>query len=263
MDRRLLLGGALAALVVLSGCSWVQQTDTPTPATEPSADGITVPTFRLENHSRALANTSYAVEMRIDVSTNRTRLNRSFAVRSDPGTARQRVELREGPLTADRYVANGSVYTRSRANGSVAYVNRSLGPGNDTFDAIHRRSISAERLAGVYQFGDFNESGTVTRDGRSLTEFTLVDTALGDNATVDNASGRVLIDQNGVIRLARVDITGTQDGDPFFVHADYRVTATGTVTVSRPDWLDAARRNATANRSRTTPAATATATPAG
>jgi hypothetical protein len=261
MDRRLLLGGALAALVVLSGCSWVQQTDTPTPAAGPTEDGITVPTFRLENHSRALANTSYAVEMRINVSTNRTRLNRSFAVRSDRETARQLIELQEGPLRADRYVANGSIYTRSRVNGSVAYDNRSLGSGNDTFDAIHRRSVSADRLAGIYQFGEFNESGTVTREGRTLTEYELVETAIGDNATVESASGRVLIDQNGAIRLARVDITGTQDGDPFFVHADYRVTATEAVTVRQPGWLDAARRNATANRSRATPTATATATP--
>lgn len=259
MDRRLLLGGALAALVVLSGCSWVQQTATPTPPGDPTADGITVPTFRLENHSRALANTSYAVEMRINVSTNGTRLNRSFAVRSDPGAARQAVTLREGGLTADRYIANGTVATRTEVNGSVAYDNRSLGPGNDTFGVVHRRSISSERLAGIYQFGEFNESGTVTRDGRRLTEFELVGTALNENATVESSSGHVRIDGDGVIRSARVDITGTQDGDPFFVHADYRVTATGTVTVTEPGWLDTARANATANRSRRTP----TATPAG
>jgi len=47
---------------------------------------------------------------------------------------------------------------------------------------------------------------------------------------------------------------GTRDGQRVFLHVDYRVTATGNVTVSAPDWLDEAWANESTNE-------TATATP--
>ena len=263
MDRRLLLGGALAALVVLSGCSWVQETPspTPTPSAEASGDGVSIPVPLLRNHSRSLANTSYAVEMRINISANGSAIDRSFAVRSDPGAERQRVELRGRQSVTDRFVGNGTIYTRLRANGSTGYDVRSLDRFNVTFGTLHRRSISQGRLAGIYQYGDFNESGTVTRSGRTLTEYTLVDTGITRNATVEDASGRVLIDQQGVIRLARIDIVGMRAGNEFFVHTEYRVTGTGDVTADRPGWLAEARANASQNE--TTATVTPATTPAG
>lgn len=261
MDRRLLLGGALAALVVLSGCSWVQQTppSTPTPsAAESPGDRVSIPVPLLRNHSRALANTSYAVEMEINISANESAIDRSFAVRSDPAAERQRVELRGRQSVTDRYVDNGTIYTRLRANGSTGYDVRGFERFNVTFGTLHRRSISQGRLAGIYQYGEFNESGTVTRNGRTVTEYTLVETGITRNATVESSSGRVLIDQQGVIRLARIDITGTRDGNEFFVHTEYRVTGVGEVSIDRPDWLDEARANESGNESTTTTAATPT-----
>ena len=264
MDRRLLLGGALAALVVLSGCSWVQETPPATPnasAAEPPSDGIGIPAHRLRNHTRSLTDTSYAVEMAINVSTNGTRIDRSFAVRSDPSTETQVADLRDRESRTDRYVGNGTIYTRLRADGSTGYDVREFDRFNLSFASLHQRSVSTGRLAGVYQFGRFDESGTVTRDGRTLTEFELVETPLDDNATVDTATGRVLVGQDGVVRLARIDITGTNDGDPFFVHTEYRVTATEDVRIDRPDWIEAARRNHRQNESATTGATTGTTTP--
>jgi hypothetical protein len=213
----------------------------------------------LRNHSRALANTSYAVEMRIDISANGSTIDRSFAVRSDPGAERQRVELRGRQSVTDRFVGNGTIYTRLRANGSTGYDVRRFDRYNLTFGTLHRRSVSQGRLAGIYQYGDFDESGTVTRNGRTLTEYTLVDTGITRNATVESASGRVLVDREGVIRLARIDISGTRGGDEFFIHTEYRVTGIGTVTADRPGWLAEARANESGNRS----TATATVTPAG
>jgi hypothetical protein len=261
MDRRLLLGGALAALVVLSGCSWVQQTPpaTPTPSASASGDRVSIPVPLLRNHSRALANTSYAIEMEINISANDSAIDRSFAVRSDLVAERQRVELQGPRSVTDRFVGNGTIYTRLRANSSTGYDVRDFERFNVTFGTLHRRSISQGRLAGIYQYGEFDETGTVTRNGRTLTEYTLVDTGITRNATVESSSGRVLVDQQGVIRLARVDITGTRDGNEFFVQTTYRVTGVGDITVDEPGWTADARANERQNES----TATATATPTG
>jgi len=103
------------------------------------------------------------MEMRINVSANNSRIDRAFTVRNDPVAERQRADLRDRQSEIDRYVTNETIFTRLTANGSVDYDVRDLGQYDVSFASLHQRSVSQGRLAGVYQFGRFEETGTVER----------------------------------------------------------------------------------------------------
>ncbi|MFB6166535.1 MAG: hypothetical protein ABEJ31_15355 [Haloarculaceae archaeon] len=250
MERGSLAAIALATALVLAGCSWVAQpASQPTPRND--SNGSSVPKQLLSTHLHALANQSYAVRVRENTSTASGRRNLTYLARSNRTTERQLVRLNRAgrskaqflnrSVLVSRVVANGTLLltTRPFTDGGEYAGNKSDHPVTATFDRFHRDGVAVRRLTAIYEVGAFERSGTVRRNGRTLTEYRLAHPSLNrkSNVSITHSSGRVLVDADGIVRLARIDLRGTQQDHPFVFEVEYRVTAVGTVTVSRPDWM--------------------------
>ncbi|AQL43916.1 hypothetical protein BV210_14935 [Halorientalis sp. IM1011] len=246
MNRRVVLAAVVAVAMVLAGCSWVEQPDTDPPTeanTTEQGDGGTIPTGRLNDHTAVLANESYELSVDVTIETPNRSRNASVAVASDPDGERQLIGTQSRNGTLDRYVNSTAVFSRVDTNGTTEYGRAAL--GNASFSTAHTDGIRLSRLARIYEFGQFEPAGNVTRDGKRYTAFELRGVNTGPNATVtlNHSSGEILIAPNGVIRRASIDLRGTQRGEPFVYTLDYRITAVGDVTIQPPEWLDEARRS--------------------
>ncbi|WP_335999156.1 DUF7537 family lipoprotein [Halorientalis halophila] len=249
MDRRVLLAVALAAVTLLAGCSWVAEDPTTPSSPSNSSDGpqdTGIPYERLDDHSAALANESYDLGIDLEIRTPDRRRNATVNVSSDPVGERQLIRTESPNGSLDRYLAGQELYTRVNVNGTTEYNITDLGARNVSFAAVHGSGIRVRRLATIYEFGTFERAGNVTRDGERYAAFDLTEPATGPNATVtlNDSSGRILIDQNGIIRRATIDLRGTQSGEPFVYAVDYRIERVGNVTIDEPAWFDEARSGA-------------------
>jgi hypothetical protein len=255
MDRRVALAVAVAVAMVLAGCSWVEQPDTDRPASTNAtegSDGGTIPAGRLNDHTAVLANESYELDIAVTIRTPSRSRNATVAVASDPDGQRQLIRTRSRNGTLDRYVNDTAVFSRVETNGTTEYGRTAL--GNARFSMAHTDGVRIGRLATIYEFGQFEPAGNVTRDGQRYAAFELASVNTGSNATVtlDHSSGRILVAPNGVIRRATIDLRGTQRGDPFVYAIDYRISGVGDVPVQPPAWLEEARvRGNSTNRTGT------------
>ncbi|MFB6082991.1 MAG: hypothetical protein ABEJ94_01955 [Halorientalis sp.] len=259
MDRRVALA---VALVVLAGCSWVERPEPAGPvpgnATETGTD-TGIPYDRLAAHTDALRDRGYELHVDVRIRTPDGTKNRTVTVISDPDAKRQLIRSRSANATLYRYVDGERLFTRYVTDGTTTYETADLGARNVTFttdrggpvafvETVHGSSLRYRRLRTIYEFGEFEPAGNVTRDGRRYAAFELTGVATGPDATVtlNHSSGRILIAPSGVIRRATIDLRGTQRGEPFVYAVDYRITRVGDVSVRPPGWLDEARAAGTA-----------------
>ncbi|RXK49341.1 DUF7537 family lipoprotein [Halorientalis pallida] len=272
MDSRVALVLIVAVATILAGCSWVERPEPAGPAagnTTGTDDGPSIPYDRLAAHADALRDRGYELRLDVRIRTPNGSENRTVSVASAPDSERQLIHRRTTDSTLDRFVDGAQLFTRFVANGSTTFDSADLGAENVTFttdgrgtvafvNTVHGSSLRTQRLRQVYEFGEFERAGNVTRDGREYAAFDLTAAATGPNATVtlNHSSGRILIAPNGVIRRATIDLQGTQRGAPFVYAVDYRITQDGDVSVQPPEWLDRAgtSENTTANGPQTTSA---------
>jgi hypothetical protein len=272
MDRRVALALLVAVATILAGCSWIER---PEPAGPPPGNttetggGPGIPYDRLAAHADALRDRGYELSLDVRIRTPNGSTNETVSVASDPGSERQLIHRRTADSSLDRYVDGAQLFTRFVANGSTTFDTADLGTENVTFttdgnrgvafvNTVHGSSLRTRQLRRIYEFGDFEPAGNVTRDGREYAAFDLTSAATGPDATVtlNDSSGRILIASSGVIRRASIDLRGTQRGESFVYAVDYRITKVGDVPIQPPEWLDEARasRNTTASGSQTTSA---------
>ncbi|MFD1587476.1 hypothetical protein ACFR9U_10805 [Halorientalis brevis] len=248
MNRRLLLVGALVATVAFAGCSWVAETPESTPASSDTDSAEhAIPVFRLDGHASALANTSYALDIETRALKAQQRANRTITVRSNRSAKRFLLHNEIGNRSLTRYVNETAIYSRVVRNGTTNYTVQSLSAVPVNFSQIHRRAIQRDRLTTVYRVASFEKTDNATEDGRRYTEFTLENTTLSPNATVESSAGRITIRDDDVIDRAFVDISGGESGAPFHMLVDYRTTRTEDVSVAAPTWLDDAVAASAAN----------------
>jgi hypothetical protein len=259
MDRRVALALVVAVATVLAGCSWVERPDTDRPTvanTTDGSDGGSIPANRLDEHTAVLATEGYELDVGVTIETPNRSRNATITVASDPDDGRQLIRTRSRAGTLDRYVNSTAVLSRVETNGTVEYGRAGL--GNASFSAAHTDGVRVGRLATIYEFGEFEPAGNVTREGQRYAAFELASVNTGPNATVtlNHSSGRILIAPNGVIRRASIDLRGTQRGEPFVYAVDYRISEVGDVSVQPPEWLDEARAsgNTTSSEPQTTSA---------
>lgn len=245
MDRRSLIVVALLASMVLAGCgAWVEQTETnSTPNRSAPSNGSEVPSFRFQEHAEALADTSYAVEIDVRRENNRSNINQTIGVRSDPDTERILTYSTRPNLSDQTYFEAPKIYVQRQQQGNVTYAVRDAGE-NRSFDTRHLRNLKTNFIASIYQAGSFEENRTVTIDGRNVTEWTLQDPGEQEGIDLETVNGTILIAEDGVIERATVHIEGRRNGTVFLNRIDYRVLDRGNVTVESPDWLDDARATA-------------------
>lgn len=267
MSRRsLVVGLALAALVVLPGCSAVgvggpnaadgTVTPAPVPTAEPSrppgvaADGVTSHRRLGVAHERRLANRSYTVRVvravRFENGTTVRRLERGRAVGADgrvlswvhePDTDRD-----ERPTTAivtREAWANDTVRVvrYEHANGTARYTvtrPRQRSPYRDTGHTVGR-TLAAEDAA-VVATDTAATPTTYTLRARNLTEDRATNAALD---TVETSGVRAVVTDGGLVRRATIRYTGTRDGAPTVANSTISYD-TDTGTVARPDWVGTA-----------------------
>jgi hypothetical protein len=258
MRSRLSLAIVLVTLVALSGCSFLSgspsnTTSTPTFAGNASAvdfpngtnrNGITDSRQLVNGHVRAVASSSYAVRATENISIRGNSVTRHRQVTSDLSTDRilLTIDVPDSEDGGERYLDNRTLYARTTVDGETEYsINRTGVP----FELFHSRQTLNRPLTLLFEFGRFEGVGTVTRYGRTLIEYRLVAPSLDrrqvQNASVESATGRLLVDQDGIVRFGHIDIQGRESGSPLIVEIEYEVTSRGNVSVTPPDWLARAR----------------------
>jgi hypothetical protein len=250
----------LVALVALSGCSFLSgppsnatSTETPTFTGNVSAvefpdgttrSGIVDSRTVVNGHVRAIAVSGYQVRSVENISIRGSRVNRRRSVTSSPTGERLllTIDVPGTSQSGERYLDNRTLYSRTTLDGETDYgINRTEVP----FELFHARQTLNQPLVLLLEFGDYEAVGTVTRDGRTLIEYRLTAASLNadrsQNATVDSASGRILVAEDGIVHFGEIDIRGQEAGRPLFVEIEYEVTDSQNATVTPPDWLDDAR----------------------
>jgi hypothetical protein len=220
-------------------------TATPSMASPPGTgpEGVTDAAALFEAHQDGLTGTDYAVAYgtRSVVAGNRSEV--STVVRSDRDRERtlERTGVPGAAATLETFRNRSGFFRREAVDDRIHYTVRDPGL---SFRAAHRQRADARYpVETVLRYGEFERTGTATHDGRRVTRFGLAAvnrSALSAGTTVTEASGALLVDRQGVVRRALVDIRGERDGTDRRLVAEYRVVETGEVTVTPPDWLDEA-----------------------
>lgn len=259
MRSRLSLAVVLVALVALSGCSFLpgpSSNATPDSSTfTGNASAIDFPDGTTQNgiadsrtvvdgHVRAIAESGYEIRSEENISIRGNRINRRRSVASSLTASRLLLTIdvpgtsREG----DRYLDTQTLYARTVLDSGPEY---EINTTDVPFEAFHARQTLTQPLVLLLEFGEYEVVGTVTRDGRTLIDYRLTSPSLNDrrsrNVTIDTATGRILVDQNGIVHFGQANIQGREAGRPLFVEIEYEVTDSQNATVTPPDWLEQAR----------------------
>jgi hypothetical protein len=238
----------LCCLLVLSGCGGLTGGDGFPPGTNETHVNETALVL---GHQPALENRSYRVVSRVNVSIERLPEGATVPLRGGRtevrigagGTPYHAIETR-GNSTSELFIANGTVYRRVETPDGVGYElfepGTAGGPSNET-----RAPTGLERLAAP---PDPNYT-LVRREGGLLGETVYVFRAestgfpgeSGDGSET-NFTATLRVTGDGAIRSYE-SYTALGEGS---LNRTLRVTDVGSTAVPDPDWLEAARTNATA-----------------
>lgn len=272
--RTVVVSIALVALIVLAGCVSSFVGDSPEsdpPATTvklttstPTLDDLSLPDGatdeRIKNgsalaaaHAKQLSSMGHAVELIVSNATSGESATTTYAVRRDAETGElsQRIvrnssgeERRQLTYTNESgtYVMEGTARTSSDVRAS------------ETGDEMADDDI-ATALETFLQTGDWTNPSVVRHDARTFVEYHLdaiaADSSLVRSETVTNASGSVLVDEQGVVHRLALNVTQERDGTTSQVRYEYRVAQVGDVSVEKPDWVRTAVEQAGSDDERT------------
>lgn len=262
--RSLGVGLALAALVILAGCSAFGTagpstgdrtvTPAPVPTPEPSpppgvtTNGVRDPERLGAVHERHLTNRSYTVTVvrtiRFANGTTVRRLERGRTVGTDGAIAawthgRRSEQVDNETIVSRRVWSNESVRVlRLRyANGTTEYTvsqSRQRYPYRRTGNAVAR--ILSSEDADVVAVDTDTDPSTYTLLSRNLTGQR---SAAADLKRVETSSIRAVVTDAGLIRHASIRYTGTRDGAPAVTNSTVSFDTTPK-TVTRPAWVETA-----------------------
>lgn len=256
MDRRATIAALLALTVALAGCQFggpgttangpADGTETASPApfagvsTPPGVDetGVTDVGALMDSHASTLNGTSATVSIDFRLAVNGSARNVSLTGKTTPDGDRgwMAVELEDG--TGIYYTEDGTTYYRQIVNESVQYGT------TDRVSAIpDRLRFGADgRIRTAIESAEWEPTGTVERDGRTLLEFraTSVDppnvNTSGD--TTVTSDGRLLVDTDGVVHHVSVSTTVENDRGTVEYGLTVTVSEVGNTTIERPEWYD-------------------------
>ena len=269
--RRWVLAVGLCCLLVLAGCGGTSigpgETVSPTGEATPTGDGddtgstatpepfaypngtnassVTDRTALYATHAETLGTVSFASNLTQVVVAGENRSEATSLVRSDPAAERAvssfTVTEPTGVTSADTFRNGTDRYRRRTVDDRTSYrVRNATGP----FEDFHAQQTGLLRSADrLFQLARFAGNGTVERDGRRLARYDLTginESTVGENTTITSTDGVLLVDERGVVHRAAVEVRGERDGQRQRLRIEYRTTATGDVTVDRPEWLSTA-----------------------
>ena len=149
-----------------------------------------------------------------------------------------------GPIlgTIVRYTEGNRSYVKTVRDNETHYTR--LGGPNMTAEARTNLSVlmAVQKFRGLW-FAPYEEAGTVTRNGTTLTKYEATgpgyytEQTVG-NQTVASFSATVLVDEDGLVRYFREEIVYERDGNRTTDVRTVQYVNVNATKVQRPDWLD-------------------------
>lgn len=252
MDRGVAVSLVLAGIVLAAGLGLVLTGDegagesTMSPDDSGTTDDVqpnASERFGSENvksHVSALANESVVVEYvedRRGPYVERTRAGVSMS--EEPAAFINR--SRYG--TEHQYATDGTIYIKRSLGENVSYEANDMAAQNMQFWDYQAVIPLVGQFEYFYRSTEFERAGNVTRDGETFTRYVLAETPENpsENVTIQDGDGEILVDSEGIIHEATLNVTAEENGEPAQMTVEYRVTELGNVTVPEPAWLDEAR----------------------
>jgi flagellin FlaA/flagellin FlaB len=252
----------IAALVAVAGCTSGMLEDPSGTNEDPSGtdsstnktlDDLSLPDGTSEEavengsalaaaHTSALSETGYTVEVTALLSSGQESENSTYVVRRDTETGElyQRVVQESGGDEQRRFAyANATATYEKRGTDSPSYdVNR------DTTSDDQATNNVVNAVETLVPAGNWTDPSVVSVDGQTLVEYDFAgipsDAEFFQPETVTNASGSLLVDQQGVVHRVTLNVTQERDGTVSETDIDYRVAELGDVSVEKPDWVSTA-----------------------
>jgi hypothetical protein len=264
MRRSPLPAIAIAALLVLAGCSGLPGAGETQPSPEEFPEASAVDESVVETHSEALANTSFTLtiersenESSPTKAQNVTTIDERTRFLVDPSGPQYLVHTNVTGQTA--LLVNGSIY----ANDTATY-RLSRGDDGTTVSRLDTTmpvfDDSRDQYLWAYWFGQdtgrvergvlnatFQREGIETFDGVPVMRYEAsgVEALSGTYFTSGNTSDRfegfsatLLLDEDGVVRHFAYEFQfAPVDSGPQRIAASYTVTDVGSTDVERPAWV--------------------------
>jgi hypothetical protein len=261
--KRLLLTATVALLVATAGCSGLTGDDgTNGNGDGPSGSGYDVSGADLDGETLTNATSdavesggSYTLETNSTVSATQNGQEQTSASETsllvdldgDQGI-RNRTQTIERDSSSQTQVS--TVYT----DGNTSYRKQTT-QGQTTYDQQDGSPSSVggirpvdtdgftQNYTGIVDGFSWEQTGSSEVGGVAVTEYSLTgepdkDTlGLGENTTVEEASGTLYVDGDGVIRQADIAYTVTTEQGSTSIDATTTLTAVGSTTVEEPGWL--------------------------
>lgn len=271
--RRVVLTALLALLVATAGCNGLGGDggtasptagggDDGTPATTGSDYDVAGEELDGENLTDSTTTAvmdggSYTTESTLTATTTQqgqeqtTTSNRTLRVDMDAGTG-LREQSRTQAAAGDSQTQSVVVYTagntsyRKFGSGTQAQYDRQEGPPQQ-FGDIRPVNVTSfnENYTQIVDGFTWERNGTTTDQGTTVTTYSLTGVAdkeiLGlGNATIEETSGALRVDGDGVLREVSVAYTATGNATTS-VDLTTTVSDVGSTTVSEPDWTSQAK----------------------
>ncbi|MFD1585859.1 hypothetical protein ACFR9U_02600 [Halorientalis brevis] len=262
--KRQLLAVAVAAMLVLAGCNGGSPGGTATPdANNASANGsqdslsdvsalpgvnesagVYNATALWANHFESLYSndTHFTEEMRVEMGSRVARIEYTNGSDGDAF-----VRTNETAGTSDEYWSSGSVVAKRNASATPPVtISQGSTPMSMSysFSAAIFRIIPTATLSGV----SLSRDGTTTLDGQEMYRFdigrfnsSVSSSPLNTVQNATDASGTVLVTDDGIVRRADITATLESDGETQTATMNYSVSEIGTATAAQPDWAAAPR----------------------
>lgn len=233
-----------------------------------SASGIDDGTRLLEAHRSHLADETYSMRTNVDRVSEVTDANGTFrgfdvgriTLTSDRGTDETLFTIdygnaaHEGENSSQSYWLTDEMNATKRVDGdglgTTMYAYLPAGRESALLDgAISNGFAEPSFVLRPYLLGvEYEHSGTVTRNDRTLHRFT----STGVNASavaehdldefpssVERVDVTILVDERGVIRSFKASQTRSRGNETVTTGVRYEIPRIGNVTPSRPDWVAA------------------------
>jgi len=237
----------VALLLLLSGCSapFLGDESTGEPADSPSPIGATSETAASAPPHESLSNATAVVEThreRLREAGTATRHIESLHIENESDGTERDYRERTAEIDFGTDPPRWLVTTPDAEywQGPGRNVERSESPPEFSRYLSGPRVFTYGLATDRFQFYRFSAPERITRDGETLYRYSVLGLENADNVTVRNASGRMLLTPDGLVRSAHLRIV-VDTGDVTirdYYRLDYEKI--GETNVSRPSWYDEA-----------------------
>ena len=262
--KRLLLTATVAVLVATAGCSGLTggdgTTDGTTDATNGSGYGVpgseldgqtltettsdaieNAGSFTLETNSTLSATqsgqqrtSSSETSLRVNLDDDRGIRNRAQTIDGGSGSQAQ---------SAVVYTDGNSSYRKQTAQGETTYDQQDGEP--QSFGGIRPVNTDSftQNYTGIIDGFSWEQTGSGEVGGVAVTEYSLTGSpdketlGLGENTTIEESSGTLSVDSEGVVRKANIAYTVTTEQGSTSIDATTRLSNVGSTSIDEPGWL--------------------------